>query len=176
MQRIDLPDASVDRIFCFGVLQHTPEPERSFRSLVPFLRSGGEIVVDVYRRSWRSLFAGRYYLRPLTRRIPPDRLLRIVQAYVTIMSPLIRLAHRAVGRQARALSTLLAIADYRDVLPLNDTKLSALSVLDTFDQLSPTYDTPQRIEQVHEWLRDAGLVRTEVNLGYNGIEARGRAP
>ena len=30
-----------DKVFCYGVLQHTPDPRRAFLSLIPFLKSGG---------------------------------------------------------------------------------------------------------------------------------------
>jgi 2-polyprenyl-3-methyl-5-hydroxy-6-metoxy-1,4-benzoquinol methylase len=65
---------SFDRILCVGVIQHCPSPRGAFEALVPFLKPGGEIVVDVYRLSWRCLLLGKYYLRPLTRRLRPETL------------------------------------------------------------------------------------------------------
>jgi 2-polyprenyl-3-methyl-5-hydroxy-6-metoxy-1,4-benzoquinol methylase len=64
---------SFDRILCVGVIQHCPSPRRAFETLVPFLKPGGEIVIDVYRLSWRCLLLGKYYLRPLTRHCDPRR-------------------------------------------------------------------------------------------------------
>ena len=39
-----------DKVFCMGVLQHCPDVRKAFMSLVPYLRPGGEIVIDVYQR------------------------------------------------------------------------------------------------------------------------------
>ena len=58
---------SFDRILCIGVIQHCPSPRRAFEALIPLLQPGGEIVIDVYRLSWRCVFLGKYYIRPLTR-------------------------------------------------------------------------------------------------------------
>lgn len=33
-----------DKLFCFGVLQHTPDVRKAFMSLPPFLKPGGELV------------------------------------------------------------------------------------------------------------------------------------
>lgn len=38
-----------DKLFCIGVLQHTPNVEKSFLSLPNYLKPGGSLVVDVYR-------------------------------------------------------------------------------------------------------------------------------
>ena len=37
---------SFDRVFCFGVLQHTPDFKKSVGSLVEMVKKGGELVVD----------------------------------------------------------------------------------------------------------------------------------
>ena len=37
---------SFDKVFCMGVLQHCPDVRSAFMSLVPFLRPGGEIVIE----------------------------------------------------------------------------------------------------------------------------------
>ena len=55
--------------------------ERS-RRLSILSRSGGEIVIDVYWLSWRCLLLGKYYLRPLTRRLRPETLHRLVKTLV----------------------------------------------------------------------------------------------
>ena len=39
-----------DRVYTFGVVQHTPNPEAAFRSLIRLVKPGGEISVWVYRK------------------------------------------------------------------------------------------------------------------------------
>src|SRR5262245_44423388 len=42
---------SFDKVFCFGVLQHTPDVKSAFLALPQMLKTGGELVIDVYRTS-----------------------------------------------------------------------------------------------------------------------------
>jgi len=47
-----------DYVFCYGVLQHTPNPKETFKKLVEYLKPGGEISIDIYRKrllptSWK---------------------------------------------------------------------------------------------------------------------------
>lgn len=35
---------------------------------------------------------------------------------------------------------------------------------------------PQKIEDIHRWCKEAGLVEIETRFGYNGINARGTSP
>jgi len=177
IRQIPLRHSSFDKVYCFGVLQHTPNPKASFDALLPLLRSGGEVVFDIYRLSWKTLFAGKYYLRPITTRIPPRRLFGLVSSYVRLLYPLLGMLHRVLGGgRARSLSAVLAIVDYRGVFRLPTDRLYALSVLDTFDGLSPAHDHPQTIGAVRAWLRDSHLIDIEVKPGFNGIEGRGTMP
>jgi len=43
-------DCFFDKIFCFGVMQHTPDAKNAFRSLCSFLKKDGNVVVDVYAK------------------------------------------------------------------------------------------------------------------------------
>ena len=176
LRKLPLQPGQFDKIYCLGVLQHTPAPEESFRSLLPALRRGGEIVFDIYRLSWKTLFTGKYYLRPVTTRVRPERLLPYVAAYVRVMYPLVGMVHRVSPPAGRGIAKIIGIADYRGVFEIPADRLYEMSVLDTFDALSPTHDHPQTLASVRRWLSNAGLVDAEVGPGYNGIEARGRVP
>jgi len=167
---------SFDRIFCVGVIQHCPSPRGAFEALVSFLKPGGEIVIDVYRLSWRCLLLGKYYLRPLTRRLRPETLHGLVKTHVGWVYPLTGSLQRLTGAWGRKLSAVLAMADYRGVYEAPDDVLRVLAELDTFDMLSPMYDRPQTIVEVRRWFRDAALTDVVVRPGHNGIEARGRRP
>jgi ubiquinone/menaquinone biosynthesis C-methylase UbiE len=167
---------SFDKVLCLGVLQHTPSPRDAFLSLTRFLKPGGEIVVDVYRLSWRSVLAAKYYLRPLTRRLPPPTLLRWVRFQVGWVIPLTGSLRRWLGPLARNVSWALGVADYRGVYEMDDATARELAELDTFDMLAPAYDRPQTLRAVRSWFAEAGLVEVAVEPGYNGIQGRGRRP
>ncbi|MCX8155992.1 MAG: class I SAM-dependent methyltransferase [Verrucomicrobiae bacterium] len=170
-----------DKLFCFGVLQHTPNPAQAFLALPRHLKPGGRLAVDVYKRKdtlrghLGKLFGTKYFVRPLTRRMAPERLYRWVNAYVRAMWPVARLIHQ-IPWIGRWLNWRLLIADYRGVYPLKEEHLLEWAILDTFDMLSPRYDYPQTLETFRDWFVQAGLVEVEVHYGHNGIEGRGRRP
>jgi SAM-dependent methyltransferase len=171
--------SSFDKVFCFGVLQHTPDVRQAFLALPPCLRPGGELVVDAYARDawYMQLAKTRYWVRPLTRRVPAPILYRVVRGYVRVLWPVSSLIHRLVRRPtlARRLSQVLLLADYRGTLPLrSEDQFREWAVLDTFDMLSPRYDSPQSVADIESFFHDADLLCIEVRRTGDGIVARGR--
>jgi SAM-dependent methyltransferase len=156
-----------DRLFCIGVLQHTPDPRRAFLSLPRHLKPGGSIVADVYAKTFSSLvLSTKYWVRPLTRRIAPERLYRVTRRYVDSMWPVARMARR-IPRIGKALNwRLLLIADYSETIS-DDAVLREWAYLDTFDMLAPRYDSPQTLQTVKRWCQDADLVDAEISYGLN---------
>ena len=172
-----VPRGVFNRVVCIGVLQHTPDVARAFRVLPEYVRPGGQLVIDVYKRprGLRRVLNTKYWVRPLTRRVPPARLYRFVRRYVGAMWPLARALSR-IPRAGRHITWALLIGDYRGVLDLSDAQLREWAILDTFDMLAPAYDTPQDLATVRRWFEDAGLAQVEVHYGFNGIEGRGIRP
>jgi len=165
-----------DRLYCFGVLQHTPDVERTFKLLPHYLRPGGHLAVDVYKapRELRNrLFATKYWARHLTKRIPPKYLYPLTKRYVQTMWPLTGVIYKAAGNW---INWLLLVSEYRGIYDLPDEILREWAILDTFDGLSPAFDTPQHEETLRRWFEEARLEAVEVHEGYNGIEGRGRRP
>lgn len=164
--------ASFDKVFCIGVLQHTPNPEEAFSSLAAMLKSGGNIVIDIYARRawWRRACTTRHWVRPFSKRIPSQTLYKFCERWVNLW-------WGATGLLpdwgTNRFSYLLCVADYRGVYGLTDDIQKEWAILDTFDMLSPTYDFPMTIPEVRAWLNSSGLQNIEVNYGYNGIEGRG---
>ena len=156
-----------DRIFCTGVLQHTPSPEHAFRSLWPHLKPGGELAADVYRA---GRLQTKYLVRPLTRKMNPDRLYRLVRRYVDVMWPLASIIRR-IPKVGSSINWRLLIGDYTK-LGVRGQALKEWAYLDTFDMLSPRYDYPQTLNQVRQWLEGVPL-EARVSYGLNGIAIQG---
>lgn len=150
-----------DFVYCFGVLQHTPDVHGAFLKLVDQIPSGGRLAVDVYRRQFTNIFWSKYWLRPLTTRLPQSQLFTLVQRIVPLLLPLSRLLGRVPG-VGRKLRYLLPIADYEGVYQLSPSQLREWAVLDTFDMLAPAYDQPQTAETLRAWFEEARLVHVEV--------------
>jgi hypothetical protein len=121
-------------------------------------------VADVYRKSFaRYVLGTKYWVRPLTRRLPPERLYRLVHRYVDLMWPLARLV-RKIPRLGPTLNWRLLIADYSRELATDDELLREWAYLDTFDMLSPRFDFPQTIETARRWCHEAGGFRSQLRV------------
>ena len=169
--RLDVVQADVYRlpfrreqftfVYCFGVLQHTPDVRSAFLALTGQLAAGGRVAVDLYPRTPLNLLWPKYWLRPLTKHLPPERLFSQVRRMVEVLWPV----SRALGRVPHLgpkLRHALPIANYEGVLPLTAEQLKEWAVLDTFDMLAPAHDHPQTVETVHAWFEQAGLADIEV--------------
>jgi SAM-dependent methyltransferase len=165
--------SSFDRVFCFGVVQHTPDPRATFLALVELVRPGGKIAVDVYAKArYVDRWSSKYLWRPLTTRMPRERLRRIVEWYVPKWLPVdTRLA--GMPKVGRFLTAVVPCWNYTGLFDLSRDELVAWAVLDTFDALSPKYDLPQSLDDVREWARAARLEGTDVRYGSNGIVVTG---
>jgi SAM-dependent methyltransferase len=163
-----------DRVFCFGVLQHTPEPERAFLALPNALRSGGYLCADLYKATvWRKVFATKYYVRPFTRNMDPEKLYKRVQAWIDFIWPVAALIRKLP--KGYRINWRLLVADY-SWLGLKGDKLKEWAYLDTFDMLAPKYDFPQTLESVQAWADKAHLTRVDVEYTPHGITVRGISP
>lgn len=144
---LPFPDGSFDKVFCLGVLQHTPDFEKSIAALVRQAKPGAEIVVDFYaiRGFWTKLHA-KYLLRPLSKRVPHDRLLRLIESNIDwLIQAATTLRRFGLGRFTR----FLPLVDL-ETLPaqLTPEQRREWAILDTFDMFSPAYDQPQRVKTV----------------------------
>jgi len=168
--------AYFNRVVCIGVVQHTPDPRRSFDCLAEMLRPAGQLVVDAYRRFawWKQLLITKYWVRPFTRRLSPPALYRFCERWVDVWWKPTDLARRLSG--SRGLSWMLLVPDYRGVYALPDDVQREWAVLDMFDMLSPAYDFPQTLDSVRSWFAGAGLTDVDIGYGFNGIEGRGSRP
>ena len=180
IHRIPCRAEAFDHVLCLGVLQHCPDVEAAFRSLVPFIKPGGDIVIDVYdiETKQQSTVRPGYVFRQVTTRMPPALLLRLVRWSVPSLLTVKR-GIRWLSRRMRYVGLLYAwipVFDYRGELPLSEKQLREWAVLDTYDFLGARFDQPQHIDNVRRWFTDAGLDVEYIGKGANGIVARGRKP
>lgn len=160
--RLPFPEAGFDRVFCFGVLQHTPDVESAFTKLAKQIRPGGKIAVDVYPRTIRArLHYPRYLLRPVTKHLPAPLLYSIVEYAVRFLLPVSILLKR-IPHIGKYLYPLVPVANYWGELPLNRDMLRDWSIVDTFDWLACWFDQPQNASTLRSWFQKAGLAQVEI--------------
>ncbi len=157
IRKIPFHKGTFDKVICFGVLQHTPDVRQSFMSMVPYLKPGGELVVDVYPRRLREMLHWKYVLRCMTKRMDKKRLYEYVQKAVPWLLP-ISLSLGRIPLLGRKLVRLIPVNNPEmSCKGLSWQELRDWSILDTYDWLSPVYDQPQTLGTLREWYEQAGL-------------------
>lgn len=173
--KLPFEPASFDFVFCYGVLQHTPDPLGAFRALVRFAKPGGRISIDSYRKAWElQPYKSKYLWRPLTTRMSRERLLRIIKWYIPKWLP-IDTVIKKVPVVGSTLGMVIPCWNYC-YLPLTPQEKVEWAILDTFDALAPAYDLPQNERTIRFWFEEAGLEEIAVRVGGNGVIGNGRAP
>src|SRR5271155_3210734 len=173
---IPLRKDSFDKIFCMGVLQHCPDVAAAFRSLLPFLRPGGEIVIDVYEK--QSGFPPlKYIVRPILRPLGSQGIYKLLTWLIPPAFEIKKALHHipVVGPQIGRLIPIGPIS-HAPRLIYTDEQLKQVKILSALDMYSPVYDQPQSMETVQRWFADAGFVDVQLQRGYNGINAKGKRP
>lgn len=140
--RLPFRPGTFDIVYSLGVLHHTPDCEKAFRQLVPFVRPGGRLCVWVYGKMgpWENF--ARLYRRVTVRM--PRRLLHTLCHLAIPWYHVCRLP--GLGR-------LMWIA-----LPTCLHPDPQWRVLDTFDWYSPKYQSLHTFPEVYRWFRSEGLV------------------
>jgi SAM-dependent methyltransferase len=166
--QLPFADQSFDKVFCLGVLQHTPSFEDSVVALISKAKLGGEIVVDFYPiKGWYTKLHAKYIFRPVSKRLPKPLLLRLIRFNIVWMLPFFDFL------------CLLRLGVFTRFIPITDVRLfpaelSAVqrrewAVMDTFDGLSPEYDNPQRLQDVVRMFTRRGCEVTFAGLAtYQG--------
>lgn len=149
--------AQFDKVFCFGVLQHTPDPERSIKALTEMVKPGGELIVDFYpHNGWWTMLQAKYLLRRFTKRMDHEKLYKLIDRNI---AGLIKTSRLLSKFKLQSLNRFLPICDIHGTVPKNITndQLRSLCVLDTFDMFSPKYDQPQKMKRVVSWFKKYGM-------------------
>jgi SAM-dependent methyltransferase len=174
---IPLKKESFDKIFCMGVLQYCPDVRRAFLSLVPFLRPGGEIVVDCYEKHAGLLPPLKYWVRPFLTWMGPEG----VHNFLAWAIPPAFYAKKALSKVpliGKPLGSLIPIGPISHAPKFNfsDEELIQVKINSALGWYAPVCDNPQTKETMRQWFTEAGLVDVYIGSGFNGINARGRRP
>ena len=154
------PDA-FDVVFSIGVLHHTPNTFESLARISTLVKPGGTLAVWVYSKRLRKTLFGSEVLRPLTSRMPPDRLLKLVQQ----VTPRMRAIKRRLPIAKPAVDFFLPTSNHPD---------PEWQILDTFDWYSPRYQWKHTYQEVEGWFTELGFERIE-RLDVP-VAVRGRRP
>tara|TARA_Y100001934_G_scaffold157730_1_gene188785 strand:- start:715 stop:1698 length:984 start_codon:yes stop_codon:yes gene_type:complete len=154
---------SFDLVYCLGVLQHTPDVEKAFKSLPSMVKESGFLIVDYYWKRLRSVLGWKYPIRLITSRLKESTTLKILQVLHPIFYPLSVVVIKT-PLLGKALSRLIPVVNYVNDYPeLSDEMLREFSFLDTYDNWAPKFDQPQTAKTVKRWALESGLDHVSVD-------------
>ena len=159
------PD-SFDYIYSIGVLHHTPDCEKAFKSLPGLLKPGGRIAIWLYS-AYNNWYKMSDVYRKVTRRMSPRMLHRLCWGVVPLYG-----IHQVlrkiplIGRPASgALGYMIPMAHHPD---------RNWRILDTFDWYSPYFQSKHTYEEVFRWFESCGL--QDLRVIEQPIAVQGRKP
>lgn len=166
---LNLPFAaeSFDYIYSIGVLHHTPDCEKSFKSLPQYLKPGGTIAIWLYS-GYNKWYRFSDIYRKFTRRISP----RMLHSTLSIAVPFFYWLDRALRSIPAVGRPLAGLIHY--VFPVNLNPNPEARLLDTFDWYSPAYQSKHTYEEVFRWYESCGL--EALTVGELTLAVRGRKP
>jgi 2-polyprenyl-3-methyl-5-hydroxy-6-metoxy-1,4-benzoquinol methylase/uncharacterized protein YbaR (Trm112 family) len=166
-------EGAFDYCYCIGVIQHTPDTAASVRAIAKMVKPNGSIAVTIYpRKPWTKLFS-KYWVRPITKRLKKETLLRLIEGVMPFGFPVTDVLFR-LPLVGRIFMFLIPIANYVHEDRLTRDQRYAWAVLDTFDMLSPYYDQPMTEAEAAAALEQSDIrVRRGAGPGVNLVGERG---
>lgn len=150
---LELPirQGSVDGTYSIGVLHHTPAPKKGLLEMVKATRAGGWVALCVYGK-------GAFYDDP--RIVAYRRLFKALSPIFGHWAPLIYA--NFAGRVAYPFTKVFLIGPLvRLLIPMARLPDVRWRILDTFDAVTPTYQSTHESYEVYRWFKEAGLQNIE---------------
>ena len=182
IMRMPFRPEQFDIVLCLGVIQHTPDPERTIAALCSHVKPGGLLAIDHYRYGHEDMTKTRQRFRSFLLRTPPAFSVQFTRATVALLWPLHRFMWRARhtrrGDEWRQKLLLWSpVLDYHDTYyELGDRLLYAWAALDTHDTLTDRYKHKRTVEEIAASLKSCGMESIHVVYAGNGVEARATKP
>lgn len=165
-----------DVVFCLGVIQHTPNPEKTIAALYRHVRPGGTLVLDHYTTNLSYFTKTAPIFRVFLKRMSPERGLQCTEALVDFFLPLHKKTRNLRLGQIM-LSRLSPVLCYYSAYPELDDKLQReWALVDTHDSLTDWYKWFRSPRQIRKTLEMLKLENIHTSTGGNGVEARGTRP
>ena len=150
--------AQFDKVFCFGVIQHTPDVKKTVQSLIAMAKPGAEVIVDFYCvNGWWTKLHAKYIFRPITKKWSNEKLLNKIEKNIDWLIATTTFFNKiGIGR---FINRFMPVCDIKGTMPqgLSKNELREWCILDTFDMFSPEYDQPQKVTTVKKWFEDNGM-------------------
>jgi 2-polyprenyl-3-methyl-5-hydroxy-6-metoxy-1,4-benzoquinol methylase len=162
-----------DFVYSIGVIQHTPDPQKSLRSIAQMVKPDGQFATTIYpRKLWTKLYS-KYWFRPITKRMKKETLLNSIETIMPAAFGVTNVLFRLPGVLGRGFMFLIPVANYVNEKQLSEQNRYDWAILDTFDMLSPFYDQPMTQDEATAALAETGIaVRRTGQPGLNLLGKR----
>jgi 2-polyprenyl-3-methyl-5-hydroxy-6-metoxy-1,4-benzoquinol methylase len=170
-----------DIVICIGVIQHTPNPEKTIEALSAYVAPGGLLVIDHYTHGYPET-PSRVILRSILLNMNPESSMKFNRVLTNLLWPV----HRFLGlrrknpwiRGSRSIFLYMSpLVDYHDSYPqLDQEQLKMWGMLDTHDTLTDRFKHLRTGQEIREQLIRCGMENIEIKKAGNGIEARALKP
>ncbi len=166
-----------DYVFCYGVAQHTPNILNTYKSLYNFAKLGGNISIDHYLKLKYPVTKDIW--RPISKRIKPNTLLRIIKFYIPFYFPIDTFIKTKmpflIGKLLRCLLPIPCVnySNEKDI-PQEREKLIEWAIMDTFDALGAKYDKPLYPDEMKKIALQIGLNKHKIKKRLNFIILNGQ--
>lgn len=178
---LPFPDHFFDYVFCFGVLQHTPDPLMALQKIVQHMKPEGKIAVDNYPTgSSAKRKRPNVNYRKVAKRLSfltPPQLFRFVWFYHQFWFPIDMLIRTKLPPTIypKVLYYIgIPCFNYVHLIKLPYKQLKEWAILDTFDALGAKYDYPVTREAFQEMGRKVNLKNATVDIAFNGFVLKGQ--
>ena len=174
LEKLPIKPQSFDYVLCYGVIQHTPNPKQSYQDCIQYVKSNGMCSFDHYQkiRIPSPWYHPKYVWRPLTRRLKPELLLRIIRFYIPLYLP-IDTAIRKIPKIGNIISGIIPIPcwNYTGAKEVDQSRESLVewAVMDTVDALGACYDYPWSLKQLSRFATRLPVKSFHIGVGGNGI-------
>ena len=174
---LPVPPNQFDIVVCIGVIQHTPDPEKTISVLCSYLKPNGQLFIDHYSQDYSTTPIRKVFRFFLTR-MKKEKSLNFVQTFTSIIWPLHKVFFRyqhikGFGLLRRWFIYWSPIVDYQDAYPTLGSKLLLeWAILDTYDTLTDHYKHLRSANEIERYLKNNGMKGIEIWHGGNGVEAR----
>lgn len=161
---LPIKEQSVEGAFSIGVLHHTPKPSQGIIEATQTLKTGGWLAAAVYGKGgyydfptvqlWRKFFQK---IQPILKYYPP-----LIYTYLTVYGFYPIRSIPILNKAVRVVFPFVSLPDIQ------------WSLLDTFDSISPAYQSAHTSYEVFQWFKNAGLSQIEPGdwgfTAYHGVK------
>ncbi len=174
----DMPyaDETFDVVICLGVIQHTPDTEKTIEDLYKLVKRGGTLVIDHYYYNKSNYLRLAPLYRTSLRKKTADYTIPYTQKLIKKYLPL----HKKFANN-KLMSVLLnrisPVISYYTAFPqFSDELQQEWALLDTHDSLTDWHKRFRNKSQITATLTKLGGAGIWCAYGGNGVEARCKKP